>query len=125
MQTSRYQVALDFECRSAKQGALIAEGEELLREELCTGILSGRSARSGWKTLSLITSIPQACVFEAARRLRWVGLKPQQAFCQMVLGLGDDALRPVGPVTALLLEPPAESEWDPSRPSHLTRESAP
>ena len=125
MQTEKYQVVLDFDCRSSRQSALIAEGEALLREELCTGILSGGSARSGRKTLSLITSIPQACVFEAIRRLRWLNLKPRQAFSQMVLGLGDDKLRPVGPVNALLLEPPAESEWDPSRPSQLTRQTAP
>jgi hypothetical protein len=111
----KYQLAVSFAGDGPRDEERIIEAEELLREELWTGIVSGHEIGSGSAQLLVITAYPAKCLADITNRLRWIQMAPAaatqqavtQACCGRLVLVGDAEALPVkvevGPrITALV-----------------------
>lgn len=93
----KYRLAEEFpgETPQDKQQAL--EAEELLREELWTGLVSGRESGKEYSRILVLTSAPLPCLADIRRRLRWMQMTPTGASQQPVHETRAGELMPDGP----------------------------
>ena len=79
MANPKYRLTLAFPGGDSEAQEAVLAAEDLLREDLCTGVVAGHEFRETGGRLFLITACPERCFDDAARRLRWLDLTPATA----------------------------------------------
>jgi hypothetical protein len=106
MAIPKYRLTLVFASGGPRAEEDLLAAEELLREELWTGLIAGHEKASA--QLFVITPFPQRCLDDISRRLLWLDMVPASASFEPLMEVKPGDFQPGGQAEPLSVAAPPQ-----------------